>query len=418
LVEFTGERLVPGQVDQDLLNEHLARYAFASRLARNKRVLDIACGMGYGSAELAKVAERVVGLDVSDEAVNAAREAYPLANLQFISAPAQAIPFDDGSFDLVVAFEVIEHLEDWPALLKQAQRLLAPGGQFIISTPNKEYYAESRRLAGPNPYHVHEFTYDEFRGELEKIFPSVSLFLQNHVGAISFQPGSGSPTVTAELAGGHNAPQPAESHFFLAVCALSPQTGTPFYVYLPSSANVLREREHHIAKLEGELQQKDAWLDQLKTEHARLHELHEKQVEEARKSSAWALSLEQELESARARVVALQKEIEDEQKAAAQVVAAYETKIAELETELAARTERVLEVQREYEAELQAKSAELAKCIDLLHAAERLVEERTEWALRLDERIKQLEHTLDAAQGSRWVRLGRTFGVGPNLQKY
>ncbi len=393
LVEFTGERLVPGQVDQDLLNEHLARYAFAARLARNKRVLDVACGMGYGSAELAKVAARVVGLDVSDEAVNAAREAYPQPNLQFIAAPAQSIPFDDGSFDLVVAFEVIEHLEDWPRLLAEARRLLAPGGQLIISTPNKEYYAESRRLSGPNPFHVHEFTYEEFRGELEKVFPSVALFVQNHVGAISFHPTAGSPAVTAELAGDQDPPQPEQSHFFLAVCALTPQTGNPFYVYLPSSANLLREREQHILKLEGELRQKDEWL------------------EDARKTTTWALNLEKELEEARSRILALQKEVEE-------LTTGYESKISELEAELTARTNRVFEVEQEYTALLQAKAEELAKCVDLLQTAENIVVERTNWALQLGERIKQLEQVLQTAQGSRWVRLGRTFGIGPDLQKY
>jgi len=141
LVEFTGERLVPGQVDQDLFNEHISRYAFASRLARNKRVLDIACGMGYGSAALAKVAASVVGLDLSQEAVTAARESYRESNLHFLAAPAQQIPFADHTFDLIVAFEVIEHLNDWSVLLLEARRLLSPGGQFIVSTPNINYYA-------------------------------------------------------------------------------------------------------------------------------------------------------------------------------------------------------------------------------------------------------------------------------------
>ena len=63
--EFTGERVIPGQVDVDLLNEHLARYSFAARLARGKRVLDAGCGAGYGSAELARSAESVVGVDVA-----------------------------------------------------------------------------------------------------------------------------------------------------------------------------------------------------------------------------------------------------------------------------------------------------------------------------------------------------------------
>jgi ubiquinone/menaquinone biosynthesis C-methylase UbiE len=418
LVEFTGERLVPGQVDQDLYNEHISRYCFAARLARNKRVLDIACGMGYGSAELAHVATRVVGMDVSDEAVQAASALYQAPNLQFITAPAQHIPFEDQSFDLIVAFEVIEHLSDWPALLEEARRLLAPGGQFIVSTPNVEYYAETRRLAGPNPYHVHEFQYEEFRTELNRFFPSVTMFLQNHVEAISFHPSVGGGTVISGMSSERTAPQPESSHFFLAVCALSQQTGSPVYLYVPSSSNVLRERERHIAKLEGELQRKDQWLEELKADHAKLHDAHEEQRAELEKSAAWAVSLDGELEGSRQRVVELQQELETHQREALETAAAYEVRLREVEAELVERTNAITQIQQRLEADLQDRIAELAKCVDLLHEAEKTVEERTLWAQSLGERVSQLEQTLQGVQGSRWVRMGRRLGIGPDLQKY
>src|SRR5581483_686030 len=86
LAEFTGERLIPGQVDVDLLNEHMARYAFAVRLSRGKRVLDAGCGAGYGSAELALSAQSVTGVDVAAEAVEFARQNYPAPNLKFEQA--------------------------------------------------------------------------------------------------------------------------------------------------------------------------------------------------------------------------------------------------------------------------------------------------------------------------------------------
>lgn len=420
-VEFTGERLVPGQVDQDLFNEHLARYAFAARLARRKRVLDIACGMGYGSAALASVADHVTGVDISPEAVEAARAAYPAENLRFLAAPAQAIPLEDASFDLIVAFECIEHLDDWPVLLAEARRLLAPGGQFIVSTPNKDYYAESRRLDGPNPYHVHEFEYDEFREALLAVFPSVAMFLQNHVGAISFHPAAGNPAVVAELASGHAAPSPAESHFFLAVCALSHQTGSPFYLYLPTAANVLREREHHVLKLEEELRKKDGWLEELKEKHAQLHQLHQALQEESARHTAWALSLEQDLSNAHSRILGLQAELEEHQQNAQQTVAAYEAKLSELDAELIDRTRRaeaLIAAHDELETQMKAKLEELAKCVELLHASEKLVEERTLWAQQLDERVKQLEQTLSSVQGSRWLKFGRSLGIGPDLQKF
>ena len=162
MLEFTGERIVPGQVDRDLLNEHLARYAFASRFAGGRRALDAGCGAGYGSAALARTARFVVGADVAVEAVEFARAQYPLENLAFEQASCEALPHPTGSFELITAFEVIEHLADWRAFVAEARRVLAPGGLFVVSTPNRLAYAESRGPSGDNPYHVHEFTFEEF----------------------------------------------------------------------------------------------------------------------------------------------------------------------------------------------------------------------------------------------------------------
>src|SRR5204863_8368309 len=101
-----------------------------------------------------------------------------------------SLPLPGGSSDLVVAFEVIEHLDDWRGFLREARRALAPEGQFIVSTPNKLYYSESRKQAGPNPFHVQEFEFEEFRSELGEFFPHVSLFLENHAEGVVFQPAS------------------------------------------------------------------------------------------------------------------------------------------------------------------------------------------------------------------------------------
>src|SRR6476620_11002088 len=122
----------------------MARYHFAVRLARGKRVLDAGCGAGYGSAELAHAAQTVIGADVAAEAVDFAREHYRLPNLRFEQASCAALPHRESVFDLIVAFEVIEHLENWRDFLREARRVLAPNGQFIVSTPNKLYYTESR----------------------------------------------------------------------------------------------------------------------------------------------------------------------------------------------------------------------------------------------------------------------------------
>ena len=412
MAEFTGERVIPGQVDLDLWNEHFARYLFAARLSRNKRVLDLACGSGYGSAALAQSASLVVALDNSADALEYARAAYP--GLRFVQASATAIPLKDGYFDLVVAFELIEHLDHWPALLSEARRLLAPGGQFIVSTPNKSYYAESRRQAGPNPFHAHEFEFDEFQIALRETFPHVSLFVQNHAQGVVFRPlHSGSASDLRMEAGEVD---PRTSHFFLAVCAMTGQTGSPTFVYLPSAANVLREREQHILRLEQELAQKNEWLEQAQRDHQQLLSVHQDLKSELEARNRWAAALNRQLEAVSARVVEVQEELATEQRAGAEVVAGYEEKIAELSNEVAARTQWALDTEQRLSRELEDKSQELARCVDILHEVERTVEQRTQWADRLQLEKYQIEKKLNMVRASRWYRLGRSIGLGPDVR--
>jgi ubiquinone/menaquinone biosynthesis C-methylase UbiE len=415
LAEFTGERVVPGQVDQDLFNEHIARYYFAARLSRNKRVLDLACGTGYGSAELASWARSVVGLDVSGEAIAHAREHFSKPNLTLINASCVEVPFPDATFDLITAFEVIEHLEDWPMLLREAKRLLAPGGQFVVSTPNKSYYAESRRLIGDNPFHVHEFEFQEFHEALSAVFPHISLFTQNHCQGVAFQPLKATASAEVRLEGA--AADPEQAHFFVAVCALAPQTGAPTYVYLPTAANVLREREHHIARLEKELVQKNEWLVKSQSDHKELVDRHRSQTEELEARNRWAEDLNLQLAEAGRRQEALQQELRAEQQAALATVAAYEEKIAELERDNAAKTDWATTIEQRMGKELEEKSNELAECVKLLDKAEQTVEERTLWAQSLDGQVRELEHRLNLVQGSRWHRVGRRLGFGPEVDK-
>jgi len=405
-MEFTGERVIPGRVDADLLNEHLARYAFAARLANGKRVLDAGCGAGYGSAELAKSALSVVGVDAAAEAMAYAREHYRLPNLHFEQASCSGLPHTDASFDLVVAFEVIEHLPDWPEFLAEVRRVLAPGGQFIVSTPNKLYYAESRGRTGPNPFHAHEFEFGEFRNELSSIFPHISLFLENHVAGVVFRPVEAAEKTEVRVDGAEVSP--AESHFFVAVCAHRPQTGNPTFVYVPSAANVLRERETHIALLEGELRQKDEWLEHNKEELLSLDGEHRKQTAELERSNRWAESLNRELEARVARIVELQKE----QESVHAMVQAYEAQIAELENENRTKTEWAGRL----DGELANKMRELAQCVEYLHQAESTVEERTRWAQGQQAEVERLRGQLALLEASRWVRLGRSVGLGPELE--
>jgi 2-polyprenyl-3-methyl-5-hydroxy-6-metoxy-1,4-benzoquinol methylase len=165
-MEFTGERVVPGKVGSDLFNEHLARYYFAQPLMDQRLVLDLGCGSGYGAAILARSARTVVGMDISNEAVDFARRNFAASNLGFFVGNCSCIALASASVDAVVCFEVIEQ----------------PDGFLIISTPNRIYYTEERKES--NPFHVHEFNFAEFVAILEGTFEKVGVFYQNHCFAI------------------------------------------------------------------------------------------------------------------------------------------------------------------------------------------------------------------------------------------
>ena len=256
--EFTGERVIPGQVNDDLWAEHMARYAYAARFAKQARVLDLGCGTGYGTAELAQHSQTATGIDLSPDAIAYAGAHFQLPNTTFLAASATAVPFPAAAFDLITAFEVIEHLDAWRDLLNEARRLLHPAGVFLVSTPNKLYYAESRASQGPNPFHTHEFEYAEFRDALAAVFPNVTILLQNRLESQAFYPHATFAPVDAQLDSARGSAE--EAHFFLAICSVDLVPETRSFLYVPRAANLLREREQHIHLLEDELAKNKTWL--------------------------------------------------------------------------------------------------------------------------------------------------------------
>ena len=416
--EFTGERVIPGLVDDNLLNEHLARYRFAARFSDGAKVLDAGCGSGYGSAEF-RAAASVVAADISADAVRHARQNFQRPGVTFLQASCEAIPFADATFDLVTAFEVIEHLDNWRRLLAEAKRVLKPGGVLLVSTPNKSYYAESRAAAGPNPFHTHEFEYEEFEAALYEVFPHLRMWTQNHAEAIVFAPLN--PATGVLDAPGD--PATGQANFYLAACSTAEIPFNQVYAWLPSTANLLREREHHIAKLEGELAKKDAWLEQVIADHARLQQSHEETLAELRQRNAWAAQLDAEIQERRDTIARLQREAAEQQAWARNLEAELAGGHAEierlgaentvlssdlaartawarsLEEQLGARTRHVQLLQREiaeHEATLAAQAELLAQQDRTLHA-------------------NKAERRLIAA--SKWIRLGRKLNLGPVIDE-
>lgn len=174
-----GERFVPDEMHGNIELEHRHRYVFASQFVSGKTVLDIASGEGYGSALLAKTARHVIGVDISELAVEHARQRYHADNLEFVTGSCAAIPLADAAVDVVVSFETIEHHAEHEAMMREIARVLRPGGLLVISSPDKVEYSDKPSFR--NPFHVKELYKEEFQELLSKHFRHVKLFGQRVV---------------------------------------------------------------------------------------------------------------------------------------------------------------------------------------------------------------------------------------------
>jgi ubiquinone/menaquinone biosynthesis C-methylase UbiE len=171
------ERIDPSETESGILAIHLKRYDFGRRFSKGADVLDAACGLGYGTAYLAEVARRVRGVDASTEAIAIAERRYPGPNVMFGVADVQALPDSDASYDVVVSFETIEHVDQPTTMLGEIARVLRDDGTFIVSTPK----ARVTTSTPTNPHHRTEWSTDDFARLLQACFAEVDLYGQRRV---------------------------------------------------------------------------------------------------------------------------------------------------------------------------------------------------------------------------------------------
>src|SRR5690349_123834 len=174
---FTGERFIPG-TRGEIWVEHWHRYHFAAHWAAGREVLDVACGEGYGTALLAaRGAKRVTGVDLSAQAVAHARSTYgSVPHTEFVESSCTRMPFADASFDLVVSFETLEHIEAQREFVAEVARVLRPDGVFLLACPNKLEYSDKRQFA--NEFHVKELYREELAALLSARFPALQWYGQ------------------------------------------------------------------------------------------------------------------------------------------------------------------------------------------------------------------------------------------------
>lgn len=170
--DFAGHRMVlsEGKVTkhhlEPMLARHLVPYEYAFNLVKGKDVLEIGCGIGYGSHKLAEQANNVTAIDISEAAINIARESYKRDNLNFqVGDAGDLCAFKDGSYDIVFSSQCIEHVVAYERFAEEVARILRKDGVFIVITPNAETY-----ITGLNPFHYKEFNKDELLSILSRYF--------------------------------------------------------------------------------------------------------------------------------------------------------------------------------------------------------------------------------------------------------
>ncbi|MDP3696456.1 MAG: class I SAM-dependent methyltransferase [Candidatus Taylorbacteria bacterium] len=162
-MKFTGQQFIPGKASSRIEQDHLERYRFTSQFVKDKNVLDIACGVGYGSKILKDSgALNVDGVDISEEAIDYARTNYP--GIRFLVSDAINYA-PNKNYDVIVSHVTIEQIKDYRTVLKNFYNWLTPGGLLIISSPNR--IITSPYSVG-HPFHSQEFTTKEFSDELER----------------------------------------------------------------------------------------------------------------------------------------------------------------------------------------------------------------------------------------------------------
>ncbi len=168
------ERFVPDEMRGQLIEaEHVARYLWAATIAAGRRALDAGCGAGYGTAILARAGARsTTGIDVAAAVLEAVQGGMP-EGVRLDVGDVRELPYEDSSFDLVVCFEVIEHVDDQAKAIDEMARVLAPSGVLLVSSPNREMHPPI------NPHHAHEFLPDELAAALGERFERVRLLRQH-----------------------------------------------------------------------------------------------------------------------------------------------------------------------------------------------------------------------------------------------
>lgn len=405
-MKFTGERYVPSEQGEIRL-EHLHRYATVLGIVAGKDVLDVACGEGYGSRLISTVARSTTGVDISGEAIEHARAAYrDSRNLEFQVGSATQLPLENASFDVVVSFETIEHLEGQQQMLAEIRRVLRPEGVLVISSPNRPVY--SRAGQHRNEFHVKELDFAELDALLKAQFPAVRYFGQRIAAGSLLQPleGQGKSFAAWSDDGAQVGPHwgtMRDPVYFVALCAA--REGL-----LPGmEASVLQSTQ---SDLLDNYRQLAEWARLANAEVERVGGLYQALADEHGKVGAWAHSLDAELARRRKEISEAreaQRRLEEEHRRAGALAQSLESQLADVRKDLAEQQEsyrkldeehaRVREWAHSLDADLAFLRKELAGSQDAYRALEDEKRKGEARQTTLEGEVAQLRQQLEGRQG-------------------
>ncbi|MBN1824050.1 MAG: class I SAM-dependent methyltransferase [Endomicrobiales bacterium] len=168
-IEFTGEYFLLGKTPKRIEEDHLSRYSFVRDIVKGKKVLDIACGTGYGSKMIAEYgASSVDGMDINPANIEYAKDKYRHPCVNFALGDICAIG-SENKYDVIVSFETIEHVPDYKKALHSIFESAVQGGLLVVSSPNRMVTSSGLRSLEGKPYnrhHLREFTCEELSREL------------------------------------------------------------------------------------------------------------------------------------------------------------------------------------------------------------------------------------------------------------
>ena len=318
-MRFTGEFFIPPGHSDDTFNnheleiEHKHRYYSILGLAKDKVVLDIASGEGYGSNMLSGYASHVYGVDINPELVAHASKTYTQKNISFLHGSVDAIPLPNQSIDMVVSFETLEHVsaETQVAFLAEAKRVLKPNGVMVISTPEKKNYTE--RYDHHNEFHVHELHKDEFINLLKKSFAHVNIFDQGfEVTSLILNKTTWLNESPLSIYKIDDSAYNFEGKYLIGVCSDTfENTQVPLAGIIPESERSYFSLIDRTLKLQKEVEKLGAWGKSSSEEIDALRKRIGELQQHTEDLGAWGRRSNEEIDRLRERIKTLQQQVDE-----------------------------------------------------------------------------------------------------------